>query len=192
MNILEINNLYVEYTRNKKTIPAARDISLTLSEGESLSVVGESGSGKSTLALAILGLIFKGEGKITSGDIVYYGKNLLEFDEKQWQDMRGNKISIVFQDPFSSLNPVLKIREQILEIIEAHKPEATSKEKNDMAVEALIEVMLTDHERILGSYPHQLSGGQRQMIALAMAIINKPKILIADEPTTALDVTIQK
>lgn len=192
MNILNISNLSVEYRRSKKTIHALRDVSVELQKGETLSIVGESGCGKSTLAMAILGLIFKDEGKISEGVIVYSDKNILNSNKNEWQHLRGNEIAIIFQDPFSSLNPVLKIKEQIIETIDAHKPGITVKDKHQMAVEALKEVMLTDYERILDSYPHQLSGGQRQRVVIAMAIINKPKILIADEPTTALDVTIQK
>ncbi|MCB4790936.1 MAG: ABC transporter ATP-binding protein [Elusimicrobia bacterium] len=192
MSILEINNLSVEYIRNKKIIPALRGVSFKLEEGETLSVVGESGCGKSTLALAVLGLIFKDEGSIGSGKIIYYGNNLLDLSQKEWQNLRGDEISIVLQDPFTSLNPVLKIKEQLIETIEAHRSGLSFVDKTGLAIDALNEVMLLDHRRILDSYPHQLSGGQRQRIALAMAIINKPRILIADEPTTALDVTIQK
>jgi ABC-type dipeptide/oligopeptide/nickel transport system ATPase component len=192
MNILEINNLSVEYYRNKAVIPALNNVTLAVEKGETLAIVGESGCGKSTLALSIMGLIFPQEGKITSGEIIYDGKNLLSLKAEELRTLRGSEISIVFQDPSSSLNPVLDIREQLIESVEAHNQDLDPPERRALLKFALGEVRLADPERILNSYPHQLSGGQKQRIAMAEAIINRPKILIADEPTTALDVTIQK
>jgi oligopeptide/dipeptide ABC transporter ATP-binding protein len=142
--------------------------------------------------MSILRLIFPGQGKITSGEILYDGKNILTLDDNELRSLRGDGISIVFQDPFSSLNPVLTIKEQVTEAVSAHFPAMTKTASANNAAVALKEVMFDDVERILSSYPHQLSGGQRQRIALAAAIINRPRLLIADEPTTALDVTIQK
>jgi len=186
--ILQINNLSVEYYRNKKTVPAVKNLSLGLESGESLIIVGESGSGKSTVAFSILNLIMPYEGRITSGEILFNDKpgstvNLVKLNEQELEKIRGKRISMVFQDPFSSLNPVLTVGNQLLEICP---------DRNKIN-EYLELVQLTDNfGRIYNSYPHQLSGGQRQRICIAMAIINRPQILIADEPTTALDVTVQK
>ncbi len=192
MNILEIKNLSVEYPRRGHLIRAARGVSLDLVQGETLALVGESGSGKSTVALSLLGLIFENEGKVTQGEVFFKGTDLLRSSLRQWQALRCKDISIVFQDPFSALNPVLTIEEQLVEAVTAHAKGLSAAELRSRAQTALDEVMLHDHSRILASYPHQLSGGQRQRIAIAIAIINRPQLLIADEPTTALDVTIQK
>lgn len=189
MEILKISDLSVEYYRDGKVIPAIRNVSLSVEQGESLAVVGESGCGKSTLALSVMGLIFPHEGKITAGEIEFGGRKVTSLLFEEWRSLRGSDISIVFQDPSSSLNPVLSVREQLSEAV---KGDLDKKEIEKLLRFALDEVLLGDHERILGSYPHQLSGGQKQRVAIAMAIINRPKLLIADEPTTALDVTIQK
>ncbi|MHB9154996.1 MAG: ABC transporter ATP-binding protein [Endomicrobiales bacterium] len=192
MALLEIKNLSVEYYRGRDVIPAVRGVSLDVQEGETVAIVGESGSGKSTLALSVMGLILPGEGKITSGGILFGGKDLRAFSPGDWRALRGKDISLVFQDPFSSLNPVLTVGDQLTEAITAHRRGAPSKEKKAAAENALREVRFTDPARIFDSFPHQLSGGQRQRVAVAMAILHRPKLLIADEPTTALDVTIQK
>jgi ABC-type dipeptide/oligopeptide/nickel transport system ATPase component len=165
----------------KDVFPAVKNASFDLKKGETLGFVGESGCGKSTIALALMGLLPKEEGKLTSGEILFDGKKLAGSPEKKWRKIRGREIAMIFQDPFSSLNPVMTIREQLLEVTSARK-----------AAEWLAHVQLFDTERILGSYPHQLSGGQRQRIMIAMALARHPRILIADEPTTALDVTVQK
>ena len=192
MSILEINDLSVEYYRRGAVVKALRGVTLAIEEGETLSIVGESGCGKSTLAMSVLGLIFPSQGKITSGEIRFAGRDLLSLDKTALRDIRGKEISVVFQDPFSSLNPVLTVSEQLTETVAAHDPAATKSVLAKLATAALEETVFDDPERVLSSYPHQLSGGQLQRIMLATAIINRPKMLIADEPTTSLDVTIQK
>ena len=191
--LLIIQHLSVEYYRGKKVIPAVHGVSLALDAGKSLGIVGESGSGKSTIALAILKLIGEHEGKITQGDILFSGKNLLSLPQEEMRKIRGNEIGIIFQDPFSSLNPVLRIGEQIEETIKIHSEKPISRSAlRERTLDSLRSVSLGEPERIARSYPHQISGGQRQRAMIAMAIANHPKLLIADEPTTALDVTVQK
>ena len=187
MPLLEIHNLSVDYRRGGKKIHAVKKVDLEIEEGETLGLVGESGSGKSTIALSILKLLPL-EARVTSGRILFEGENILTLPQKKLQAARGNKIGIVFQDPFSSLNPVLTIGRQILETLAWHN----ISDPERRAWELLNHVQLTDIERILASYPHQVSGGQRQRVMIALAICANPKLLIADEPTTALDVTVQK
>lgn len=186
--LLKVENLSVEFKRRGEIIPAVRDVSFSLNEGEFLGLVGESGSGKTTVALAILNLISRPEGRITQGQIFFGGQDILAMEESRLRSLRGQDISMIFQDPFTSFNPVLTIGEQMEEVLEIHN----GKRNKNHILEALSKVRLPDAERIYRSYPHQLSGGQRQRAMIAMAILTHPKLLIADEPTTALDVTIQR
>ena len=188
MSILEIKNLTIV---NKNTHQRLLDnISFTLDQGSTLGIVGESGSGKTLTGLSILGLLDKSVFKITKGAIIFNGINILELSEEELQKIRTKSISIVFQEPMLSLNPVQKISTQLNEVIRLHLKSESANEDN-IAKAILVETGLHDTQKILDSYPHMLSGGQRQRIMIAIALVCNPDILIADEPTTALDVTLQ-
>lgn len=188
MPLLEVHNLTVG-ERHLNTLPILKDISFYLSEGEILGILGESGSGKSLTALSIINLL-PPELKIFQGEILFEGINLLSLSNKNLTDLRGRKLSIIFQDPLSSLNPVLTIYEQMQELVYYHLGLKNSEGK-DLILKTLKEVGVPDPELRLKNYPHELSGGLRQRVMIAMAILCSPKLLIADEPTTALDLTIQ-
>ncbi|MCU0436572.1 MAG: ABC transporter ATP-binding protein [Raineya sp.] len=194
--LLEIKDLSVTFTTSKGTTQAVKNVSFTLYKGETLGIVGESGSGKSVTTLAILRLIQEGVGKITSGEIIFHspkiGKvNILELSEAQMrQDIRGNDIAMIFQEPMTSLNPVYTCGEQVTETILLHQS-VTKEEAKKRAIELFEKVKLPDPERIFRAYPHEISGGQKQRVMIAMALSCQPALLIADEPTTALDVTVQ-
>jgi oligopeptide/dipeptide ABC transporter ATP-binding protein len=185
--LLEVENLSVEYRRGGERVPAVRNVSLSLAKGERLGVAGESGCGKSTLALSVPRLLPDRESRVTGGRVVFEGRDLLELSGEQMRAVRGGRIGVVFQDPFSALNPVLTVGEQIEECLELHKGG-----RDRAAALRLIErVRLPSPERVYSAYPHQLSGGQRQRACIAMAVAAGPSLLIADEPTTALDATLQ-
>ncbi|MCX5726278.1 MAG: ABC transporter ATP-binding protein [Candidatus Saganbacteria bacterium] len=187
--MLDIRKLSTNYYQEDSLIKAIDDVSLSVDSGEVIGIVGESGCGKSTLGLSILKLISP-PGKIVRGEIYWDGTDLLNLTDQQLQQIRGKEISMIFQDPFSSLNPVFKVGEQIAETLRVH--EGSSKDKAwDRAVEILEMTHIPNARLRAGDYPHQFSGGMLQRAMIAMAIACDPKLLIADEPTTALDVTIQ-
>ena len=189
MKLLEINNLHTYFDTKKGLIKAVNGVSLSIEEGRTLGVVGESGSGKSQTAMSILKLLENNQ-KIYEGEIKFEGKVISELSEKEMQKIRGNDISVIFQEPMTSLNPVFTVNRQISEVLMLHQG-LNKKEAEARSIEMLKQVKIANPETVNKSYPFQLSGGMRQRVMIAMALACKPKLLIADEPTTALDVTIQ-
>ena len=187
MEILRVEGLTVRNRKDSSIL--LKDVSFSLNQGEILGILGESGSGKSLTSLAILGLLPSGL-EVESGAIYYKGKNLFSLSPKEWEDIRGKEISIILQDPLTSLNPVLTIGEQIIEVLEAHLG-MDKRSAWKRAIELLSEVGIPEPELRMKSYPHQLSGGMRQRAMIAIALACDPTVLIADEPTTALDPTLQ-
>ncbi len=189
-SILEVKDLRTYFYTRDGVVRSVDGVSFSISEGETLAIVGESGCGKSVTSLSLLRLIPSPPGKIVSGSILFHGKDLLELSDDEMRDIRGDKISMIFQEPMTSLNPVLTIGRQISEVLELHR-HCTKDEARTRILELLKLVNISEPERRIDEYPHQLSGGMRQRIMIAMALACDPEILIADEPTTALDVTIQ-
>ncbi len=189
-NLLEVKDLTTHFFTQDGVVKAVDGISYTLAEGEVLGVVGESGCGKSVHALSIMRLVANPPGRIVAGEILFEGENLLNMDDSEMRHIRGNRIAMVFQEPMTSLNPVLTIGRQLTETLELHQKMAR-REARTRAAELLQTVGIPDSESRLSDYPHQFSGGMRQRVMIAMALSCNPRLIIADEPTTALDVTIQ-
>ncbi len=189
-NILELKNLTISFGNKKERYEVVSDVSINVPKGKIVCVVGESGCGKTVTALSIMGLLPIPPASVDSGEVIFDGQNLLGLSEKQLRDYRGNRLSMIFQEPVSSLNPVFTIGNQIGEAISAHRSVSKSEER-DRVVELLDLVGIPAPETRLNSYPHELSGGMCQRVMIAMALSCDPELLIADEPTTALDVTIQ-
>ena len=194
--MLEFKNLVTEFHTEGTTVKAVNNISFTLNKGETVGIVGESGSGKSVTSLSAMRLIPSPPGKISGGEIIFHKKNgekvdLLKASEEEMRSYRGNDIAMIFQEPMTSLNPVFTCGDQVLEAIMLHQ-KLDKNEAKDLTIELFKKVQLPDPERIFSTYPHQISGGQKQRVMIAMAMSCEPSVLIADEPTTALDVTVQK
>ena len=188
--LLSVKNLTVEFTTRDGIAPVIDDLSFDLAPGETLSLVGESGCGKSMTALAIMGLIPSPPGRVAGGSISLAGENLLQASDTRLRAVRGNDISMVFQEPMTSLNPVFTVGEQISETLRRHQG-LNRRQAKALSIEMLDAVQIPLPTRRINDYPHQLSGGMRQRVMIAMALACRPKVLIADEPTTALDVTVQ-
>lgn len=191
MSLLEVKHLKLEIAAYRGSVKAVRDISFSVEKGETIAIVGESGCGKTMTCMSVMNLFAGNQVKIADDtEILFEGQNICRLSEKQMRNIRGIKIGMIFQDPIKALNPTEKIGEQIMDILREHKKMSKSEAKKE-AKNLLRKVGINDEESRINQYPHELSGGQRQRIVIAMAIACKPKLLIADEPTTALDVTIQ-
>ena len=187
-NILEIKNLHTYFYTDSGVIKSVDGVDIELREGTTLGIVGESGSGKSVTALSVMGLLMGTTGKVAEGEILFEGRDLTKLDDEERRKMRGEKISMIFQDPMTSLNPVMTVRDQIMEVILQHNK--LSKEEAVKKADEMLELVGIPAARGR-EYPHQFSGGMKQRVIIAIALACQPKLLIADEPTTALDVTIQ-
>lgn len=190
MPLLEIKNLVVKFATEAGPLTAVDGINLSIGEGETLGLVGESGCGKSVTALTILGLLPQATGHVAGGSIYFNGRDLLGLSQNEMRKIRGQDISMIFQEPMTSLNPVFTVGNQVAEVYKVHQG-LSGRGARDKVKEALSVVGIPDPDRVIGQYPHQLSGGMRQRVMIAMAMACNPRLLIADEPTTALDVTIQ-
>lgn len=190
-SLLDIENLCIDFNTDSGPLNVLDNISLKLESGKTLGLVGESGCGKSVTSLSIMRLLPQPTGNIHTGKIVFNGQDLLQLPANAMHKLRGNRIAMIFQEPMTALNPVKTIGSQLIEVLDLHRDHYSKHEKSRRAVELLEKVGIADAEKRLAEYPHQLSGGMRQRVMIAMALACEPDLLIADEPTTALDVTIQ-
>ncbi|MBH9739802.1 peptide ABC transporter ATP-binding protein [Vibrio navarrensis] len=188
---MSVRDLEVSFTTDDGPVKVLHGVNFDVRAGRTLGLVGESGSGKSVTSMAIMGLLPKPYGQVVKGEILYRGTNLVNLPAQEVYAMRGDRISIIFQDPMTALNPVHTIGRQINEVLELHRPELDKRARNEYALEMLKKVRIPMPEKRLNEYPHNLSGGMRQRVMIAMALACKPDVLICDEPTTALDVTVQ-
>ena len=188
--LLEVNNLNIAFETSRGDVRPVRDVSFTIYPGQTVALVGESGCGKSVTAMSVLRLIPSPPGKVLAGNVMFQGRDLLKLSEREMRDVRGGRIAMIFQEPMTSLNPVYTVGDQIVEAVTLHQ-EVNTRQAYEIAEQALKEVGIADAGRRLHEYPHQMSGGMRQRVMIAMALSCRPELLIADEPTTALDVTIQ-
>ena len=189
--LLEVKNLRINFKTYAGLVQAVRGVDFTLAKGETLAIVGESGSGKSVTSNALMRLIPQPAGRYEDGQILFEGKDLLKLSEREMESIRGNEIAMNFQAPMTALNPTMRVGKQNMEVILTHKKGVSKEAAKQRAIELLAEVGIPDPERRFKQYPHEFSGGMRQRVVIAIALAAEPKILIADEPTTALDVTIQ-
>lgn len=187
--LLEIKNLKVQYNTDEAVVYALNDFSLDLGKGEILGVVGETGAGKTTMALSIMKLLPEHVAEVTGGSVTYNGEDVFKMSQKQLRNLRGAEVSMIFQDPMTSLNPVMNVGDQIDEVLKIHNPSMPKQERDEKVAEILTLVGIPPERRV--QFPHQFSGGMKQRVVIAMALVAKPNLLLADEPTTALDVTIQ-
>lgn len=187
--LLEIKNLKVQYNTDEAVVYALNDFSLDLGKGEILGVVGGTGAGKTTMALSIMKLLPEHVAEVTGGSVTYNGEDVFKMSQKQLRNLRGAEVSMIFQDPMTSLNPVMNVGDQIDEVLKIHNPSMPKQERDEKVAEILTLVGIPPERRV--QFPHQFSGGMKQRVVIAMALVAKPNLLLADEPTTALDVTIQ-
>lgn len=191
MALLEVKQMVTQFRTDRGLARAVRNVSFSIKAGETVGLVGESGCGKSVTARSLMRLIPDPPGEISEGEILFDGKDVLKLSTRELRKLRGNKISMIFQDPMTSLNPVIRIGTQLEEVLKLHRPELSKKERYQICLDMMKRVKIPSPAQRLREYPHQLSGGMKQRVMIAMALSCRPSLLIADEPTTALDVTVQ-